>query len=87
MINFMGTNILFRNCQGSRPKRKELELYLKENVADIIALNETFLSKKHNYKITGYDANRNDRSTGYRVVAVLVKHGPVVNIGIMISIS
>ena len=41
----MGTNILFQNCQGIRPKRKELELYLKENVIDVIALNETFLSK------------------------------------------
>ena len=37
----MGTNILFWNCQGIRPKRKELELHLKENVIDIIALNET----------------------------------------------
>ena len=43
--HFMGTNILFWNCQGIRPKRKELELYLKENVIDVIALNETFLSK------------------------------------------
>ena len=46
----MGTNILFRNCQGIRPNRKELELYLKENVIDVIALNETFLSKKHDFK-------------------------------------
>ena len=41
----MGTNILFWNCQGIRPKRKEPELYLKENVVDVIALNEMFLSK------------------------------------------
>ena len=41
----MGLNILFWNCQGIRIKRKELELYLKENVIDIIALNETFLNK------------------------------------------
>ena len=39
----MTTNTLFWNCQGIRPKRKELELYLKENVIDIIALTETFL--------------------------------------------
>ena len=51
----MGTNILFWNGQGTRSKRKELELYLKENVIDIIALNERFLSKKHNFKIPGYD--------------------------------
>ena len=49
----MGTNILFCNCQDIRPKCKELELYLKENVIDVIVLNETFLSKKHNFKIPG----------------------------------
>ena len=76
----MGTNILFRNCQGIRPKRKELELYLKEKVIDVIAVNETFLIKKHNFKIPGYDTIRNDRSTGQRGgVAFLVKKGPVVN--------
>ena len=42
----MGTNIMFWNCQGIRPKRKELELYLKENNFGIVALNETFLKKK-----------------------------------------
>ena len=76
----MDTNILFWNCQGIRPKRKELELYLKENAIDVIALNETFLSKKHNFKIPGYDTIRNERSTGQeRGVAFLVKYFPVVN--------
>ena len=76
----MGTNILFWNCQGIRPKRKELELYLKENVIDVIALSETFFSKKHNFKIPGYDTIRNDRSTGLKGgVAFLVKNGLVVN--------
>ena len=76
----MGANILFWNCQGIRPKLKQLELYLKENVIDVIALNETFLSKKHNFKIPGYDIIRNDRSTGQRGgVAFLVKNGLVVN--------
>ena len=76
----MGLNIVFWNCQGIRSKRKELELYLKENATDIIALNETFLSKKHNFKIPGYDTIRNDRSTGLRGgVAFLVKHGLVIN--------
>ena len=41
----MSTNILFWNCQGIRPKRKELELYLKKNVIDVIALNERSLAK------------------------------------------
>ena len=78
--HFMGTHILFWNCQGIRPKRKELELYIKENVIDVIALNETFLSKKHTFKIPGYDTIRNDRSTGQGGgVAFLVKHGLVVN--------
>ena len=70
----MGTNILFWNCQGIRSKCKELELYLKENVIDVIAPNETFLSKKHNFKIPGYDTIRNDHSTGQiGGVAFLVK--------------
>ena len=76
----MGTSILLWNCQGIRPKRKELELYQKENVIDVIALNEMFLSKKHNFKISGYDTIRNDGSTVQRGgVAFLVKNGPVVN--------
>ena len=76
----MGLNIMFWNCQGVRSKRKDLELYLKENTIDIIALNETFLTKKINFKIQGYDTIRNDRSTGLRGgVAFLVKHGLVVN--------
>ena len=61
-------------------KMKELELYLKENTIDIIALNETFLHKKINFKIQGYDTIQNDRSTGSRGgVAFLIKHGLVVN--------
>ena len=76
----MGLNIMFWNCQGIRSKRKELELYLKENSIDIIALNEMFLDKKITFKIQGFDAIRNDRSTGLRGgVAFLVKHGLVVN--------
>ena len=71
---------MFWNCQGSRPKRKELELYLTENSIDIIALNETFLNKKYTFKVPGYDTIRKDRSTGVRGgVAFLVKHGLVVN--------
>ena len=76
----MGLNITFWNCQGIRSKRKELELYLNENSIDVIALNETFLNKKVNFKIQGYDTIRNDRSTGSGDgVAFLVKHGLVVN--------
>ena len=44
----MGTNII-------RPKRKELESYLKENNFDIVALDETFLTKKIDFKNQGYD--------------------------------
>ena len=76
----LGLNIMFWNCQGIRSKRKELELYLKENSIDIIALNETFLHKKTTFKIQGYDTIRNDRSTGSRGgAAFLVKHGLVVS--------
>ena len=49
----MGTNIMLWNCQGTGPKRKELELYQKENNFDIVALNETFLTKKIDSKILG----------------------------------
>ena len=80
MIAFMGTNIMFWNCQGIRSKHKELELYLKENNFDIVALNETFLTKKVDFKIQGYDTIKNDRSTGTRGgAAFLVKHGLVIN--------
>ena len=76
----MGLNVLFWNCQGIRPKRKELELYLKENVIDIIALNETFLNKKLNFHISGYDTIRNDHSAGQGGgVAFIVKHCLVIN--------
>ena len=76
----MGTNILFWDCQGIRSKRKELELYLKENVIDVIALNGTFLSKKLNLRISDYDTIRNDRSTGQGGgVSFLVKHNPFVD--------
>ena len=76
----MGLNIMFWNCQGIRPKRKELQLYLTENSIDIIALNETFLNKKYTFKVPGYDTIRKDRSTGVKGgVAFLVKHGLVVN--------
>ena len=79
MIAFMGTNIMFWNCQGIRSKHKELELYLKENNFDIVALNETFLTKKVDFKIQGYDTIKNDRSTGSRGgVAFLVKHDLVI---------
>ena len=71
---------MFWNCQGIRPKCKELELYLTENSIDIIALNETFLNKKYTFKVPGYDTIRKDRSTGIRGgVAFLVKHGLVIN--------
>ena len=53
---------------------------IKENDIDIVALNETFLDKKLNFRITGYDTIRNDRSTGQKGgVAFLVKHGLVIN--------
>ena len=76
----MGANIMFWNFQGIRPKRKELEFFLKENNLDIVALTETFLTKKIDFKIQGYDTIKNDLSTGAKGgVAFLVKHGLVVN--------
>ena len=80
MFVFMGTDIMFWSCQGVGPKPKELELYLKENNFNIVALNETFLTKKIDFKIQGYDTIKSDRSTGARgEVAFLIKHGLVIN--------
>ena len=80
MSVFMGINTMLWNCQGVRSKHKELELYLKENNFDIVALNETFLTKKIDFKIQGYDTIKSDRSTSVRGgVAFLVKHGLVIN--------
>ena len=84
----MGTNIMVWNYQGIRPKLKELELYLKENNFDIVSLNETFITKKIDFKIQGYDTIKNDRSTGSRDgAAFLVKHGLVINTVTKILIS
>ena len=75
----MGTN-MFWNCQGVRPKCKELELYLKENNFDIVALNEMFVTKQRDFKIQGYDTIKNDRSASARGgVAFLVKHGQIID--------
>ena len=80
MIAFMGTNFMFWNCQGIRSKHKELELYPMENNFDIVVLNVTFLTKKDDFKIQGYDTIKNDCSTGTRGgVTFLVKHGLVIN--------
>ena len=61
-------------------KENNFKLYLKENNFDIATLNETFLTKKIDFKIQGYDTKKNDGSTGARGgVAFLVKHGLVIN--------
>ena len=78
MFVFMGTNIMLWNCQGVGPKREELDLYLKK--IDIVALNETFLTKKIDFKIQGCDTIKNNRSTVARGgVVFLVKHGLVID--------
>ena len=80
MFAFMGTNITFWNCKGIGPKRKEFESYLKESNFDVVALNDTFITKKIDFKIQGYHTIKNDRSTGARGgVAFLVKHGLIIN--------
>ena len=67
-------NIVFWNCQGLRPKRKELQNYLLENQIDIQALNETFLKPKVKFHLSGYDIYKNDRLVGTNGgVAILVK--------------
>ena len=67
-------NIGFWNCQGLRPKRKELQNYLLENQIDILALNETPLEPKFTFHLPGYDIYKNDRLVGTKSgVAILVK--------------
>ena len=70
-------NIVFWNCQGLRPKRKELQNYLLENQIDILALNETFLKPKIKFHLPGYDIYKNDRfMVGTKGgVTILVKKG------------
>ena len=73
-------NIVFWNCQGLRPKWKELQNYLLENQIDILALNETFLKPKFKFHLSGYDIYKNDRLVGTKGgVAILVKKGIIVN--------
>ena len=73
-------NTVFWNCQGLRPKRKELQNYLLENQIDILALNETFLKPKIKFQLPGYNIHKNDRLVGTkRGVAILVKKGIIVN--------
>ena len=73
-------NIVFWNCQGLRPKRKELQNYILENQIDILALNETFLKPKFKFHLPGYDIYKNDRLVGTKVgVAILVRKGIIVN--------
>ena len=61
-------NIVFWNCQGLRPKRKELHNYMLENQIDILALNETFLKPKFKFHLPGYDIYKNDRLVGTKDV-------------------
>ena len=72
-------NIAFWNCQGLRPKRKELQNYLPENQIDILALKETFLKTKFKFHLPGYDIYKNNRLVGTKGgVAILVKKDIIV---------
>ena len=67
-------NTVLWNCQGIRPKRKELQSYLLENQIDILALNETFLKPQYKFHLRGYEIYKNDRLAGTKGgVAILVK--------------
>ena len=74
-------DIVFWNCQGLRPKRKELQNYLLENQIHIfLALNKTFLEPKFKFHLPGYDIYKNDRLVGTQGgVAILVRKGIIVN--------
>ena len=51
-------NIVSWNCQGLRPKQKDLQNYLLENQIDILALNETFLKTKFKFHLPRYDIHK-----------------------------
>ena len=73
-------NIVFWNCQGLRPKWKELQNYLLENQIDILALNETFLKPKFKFHLPGYDIYKNERLVGTKGrVTILAKKDIIVN--------
>ena len=55
-------NIVFWNCQGLRPKRKELRNCLLENQIDILALNDTFLEPKFKFHLPGYEIQKRQTS-------------------------
>ena len=73
-------NIVFWNCQGLKPKRKELQNCLLENQIDILRLNETFLEPNFKFHLPGYAIYKNDRLVGTKGgVAILVRKGIIVN--------
>ena len=79
-------NIVFWNCEGLRPKRKELQNYLLENQIDSLALNEKFLKPKFKFDLPGYDnmlymsVYKNHRLLATKGgVVILVKKGIIVN--------
>ena len=77
-------NIVFWNCQGLRPKRKELQNYLLENQNSSTKRNSrtkrTFLQPKIKFHLQGYDIYKKDRLVGTKGgVAILVKKGTIVN--------
>ena len=77
---YQKAHVMWWNCQGLRPKRKELQNYLLENQIDILALNETFLKLKIKFHVPGYDIYKNDRLVGTKSgAAILVKKGIIVN--------
>ena len=55
-------NIVFWNCQGLRPKWKELQNYLPEKQMDILALNETFLKPKFKFHLHSHDIQKRQTS-------------------------
>ena len=73
-------NIVSWNCQGLRPKWKELQNYFPDSQIDILALNETFLKPKFKFHLPGYDIYKNDRLVGTKGgVAILMKKDIIVN--------
>ena len=52
------------NSLVSLNRRYDLDLFLKKNLPDIIAISETKLNKKHNLMFDGYQIFRSKRADG-----------------------
>ena len=70
-----GIHIMQWNAEGVRNKKTDLQQFLKMHNIDICCLQETHLNGNHRFTVRGYEAFRQDRTTGHKGgVITLVKN-------------